>query len=208
MEYEFPPNVPVTQACRDLLCRILVADPLRRITIAGIQQHPWYRQVSYCSPLALADLAGFWQCCCCLPDSDREHLFQPSLDGLHECTQLLPTLPAAYASYHTAASMGPKGHKNAVPVSSSSRFCSAAFQAPNQPPACCLSADAQALPQDLPGALDTFNDICIAKQGQQQTAHNWEKIHQIVDQAKVIPPFKHILLIEGLLGAQSSLCLI
>ena len=47
VEYEFPPNVPVTHECRDLLCKILVADPARRISLPGIQQHPWYRKVCH-----------------------------------------------------------------------------------------------------------------------------------------------------------------
>ena len=45
--------------------------------------------------------------------------------------------------------------------------------------------------QELPAALDSFNDICIEnqrqQQRQQQTVHNTEKIRQIVDQAKVCP---------------------
>ena len=45
VEYEFPPQVSISPQCRDLLCKILVADPNRRITIAGIQAHPWYRTV-------------------------------------------------------------------------------------------------------------------------------------------------------------------
>ena len=45
VEYEFPASVPISSSCRDLLCRILVADPNRRITIPEIQRHPWYRTV-------------------------------------------------------------------------------------------------------------------------------------------------------------------
>ena len=45
VDYEFPARVPVSDNCKDLLRRILVADPTRRLTIAQIQQHPWYRQV-------------------------------------------------------------------------------------------------------------------------------------------------------------------
>lgn len=42
VEYEFPPHVRVSSECRDLLKRILVPDPLKRVTVDDIQQHPWY----------------------------------------------------------------------------------------------------------------------------------------------------------------------
>ena len=40
-DYRFPQSVPVSPACKDLLSRILVVNPSERITIQGIQQHPW-----------------------------------------------------------------------------------------------------------------------------------------------------------------------
>jgi serine/threonine-protein kinase SRK2 len=42
VEYEFPPHVKVSDDCRDLLGKILVDKPEKRITIPEIQQHPWY----------------------------------------------------------------------------------------------------------------------------------------------------------------------
>ncbi len=36
-EYTFPESRPVTDACKDLLRRILVVDPAKRITISAIQ---------------------------------------------------------------------------------------------------------------------------------------------------------------------------
>ena len=42
MEYEFPSHVKVSRECRDLLSKILVPDPTKRITIPEIQRHPWY----------------------------------------------------------------------------------------------------------------------------------------------------------------------
>ena len=42
MEYEFPPHIKVSDECRDLLSKILVDKPEKRITIPEIQQHPWY----------------------------------------------------------------------------------------------------------------------------------------------------------------------
>lgn len=42
MEYKIPENGSVSPQLRDLLSQMLVEDPGRRITIAGIQQHAWY----------------------------------------------------------------------------------------------------------------------------------------------------------------------
>jgi len=33
----------MTQSCRDLISAMLVVDPLKRITIAEIRQHPWFQ---------------------------------------------------------------------------------------------------------------------------------------------------------------------
>lgn len=42
VDYTFPNSVPVSQECKDLIARILVGDPDRRITVDQILQHPWY----------------------------------------------------------------------------------------------------------------------------------------------------------------------
>ena len=42
VEYEFPSHVKVSRECRDLLAKILVPDPTKRMTIPVIQRHPWY----------------------------------------------------------------------------------------------------------------------------------------------------------------------
>ena len=39
-DYEFPASKPVSEECKDILSRILVADPAKRITIAEIQARP------------------------------------------------------------------------------------------------------------------------------------------------------------------------
>jgi serine/threonine-protein kinase SRK2 len=47
VDYKFPdttPHGPVSENVKDLIRRIFVADPKRRITIQQIQQHPWYQQ--------------------------------------------------------------------------------------------------------------------------------------------------------------------
>ena len=40
-DYSIPDTPPVSPECRHLLRAILVADPERRLTVAGILQHPW-----------------------------------------------------------------------------------------------------------------------------------------------------------------------
>ena len=44
MEYSFPAHVSLSPEGRDLLARILVADPRKRITMDGIWQHPWFQR--------------------------------------------------------------------------------------------------------------------------------------------------------------------
>ena len=41
VDYTFPTSIPVSAECKDLLSRILVADPAKRFTIEDIQRHPW-----------------------------------------------------------------------------------------------------------------------------------------------------------------------
>ncbi|KXZ44825.1 hypothetical protein GPECTOR_61g778 [Gonium pectorale] len=42
VEWSVPPAGAVSDACRDLLCRLLVGDPRLRLSMAQIQQHPWF----------------------------------------------------------------------------------------------------------------------------------------------------------------------
>ena len=44
MEYDFPAHIKVSKECRDLLSKILVDKPEKRITIPEIQRHPWYQE--------------------------------------------------------------------------------------------------------------------------------------------------------------------
>ncbi|CAD7704929.1 unnamed protein product [Ostreobium quekettii] len=41
LEYRMPPDL--TPECQDLIRKILVTDPRRRLTITGIMEHPWYK---------------------------------------------------------------------------------------------------------------------------------------------------------------------
>ncbi|KAG2499684.1 hypothetical protein HYH03_002619 [Edaphochlamys debaryana] len=41
-EWQLPASPPVSEACRDLLKRILVPDPGKRITMEGVLNHPWF----------------------------------------------------------------------------------------------------------------------------------------------------------------------
>lgn len=41
VDYHVPSHVRLSEECRDLLTRILTADPAKRITIDGIYDHKW-----------------------------------------------------------------------------------------------------------------------------------------------------------------------
>ena len=41
VEYKVPSSIKLSEDCKSLLSRILVADPTKRITIDGIFHHPW-----------------------------------------------------------------------------------------------------------------------------------------------------------------------
>ena len=42
VNYELPGHVAMSADCRDLLSRVLVADPARRITVPAILRHAWF----------------------------------------------------------------------------------------------------------------------------------------------------------------------
>jgi serine/threonine protein kinase len=44
VDYEFPSSVKLSTDCKDLISRLLVADPTKRITLPEILRHPWYLQ--------------------------------------------------------------------------------------------------------------------------------------------------------------------
>lgn len=43
VDYRFPSNIPVSEDCKDLISKVLVADVGKRLTIEQIQAHPWYK---------------------------------------------------------------------------------------------------------------------------------------------------------------------
>ena len=42
MQWDLPSNKPVSPSCEDLLRRLIVQDPLKRLSIQEIKQHPWF----------------------------------------------------------------------------------------------------------------------------------------------------------------------
>lgn len=44
VDYSFPPHVKLSPELEDIMKRILVSDPSKRITMAGILEHPWYNK--------------------------------------------------------------------------------------------------------------------------------------------------------------------
>lgn len=47
-DYELPCTNPISDGCRDLLRRMLAADPAKRATAHEILEHPWFCQVRDC----------------------------------------------------------------------------------------------------------------------------------------------------------------
>ncbi len=43
-QWSFPTEIPVSEDCRDLLLRLLVADPVQRLNMEDIQKHRWFRE--------------------------------------------------------------------------------------------------------------------------------------------------------------------
>ena len=54
VDYHFPASIPVSEACKDLLRHILVADPAKRYSIQDIQKHPWCAPAAHLSSSNLA----------------------------------------------------------------------------------------------------------------------------------------------------------
>lgn len=44
VEYDFPPGMRLSHELKDLMSQLLVPEPSKRITIAGILDHPWYNK--------------------------------------------------------------------------------------------------------------------------------------------------------------------
>lgn len=42
VDYTIPSYVKISDECRDILSKILVAEPERRISVQGIKSHPWF----------------------------------------------------------------------------------------------------------------------------------------------------------------------
>lgn len=42
VKYSFPVNLPLSAECHDLMSKIFVANPAKRISLSGIKQHPWF----------------------------------------------------------------------------------------------------------------------------------------------------------------------
>ena len=44
VQYAFPAALNLSEECKDLVKRIFVLDPVHRLNIAGIKQHPWFQR--------------------------------------------------------------------------------------------------------------------------------------------------------------------
>ena len=67
MDYTFPPNAIVSPECKDLLARILIDNPDKRITVQQILRHPWYQKVRRlaCSVMWLHQISKRCDCSKC-----------------------------------------------------------------------------------------------------------------------------------------------
>ena len=74
VEYSFPPQIKASDECKDLLERILVADPAKRMGIPQIMQHPWSVLPLLPLLLLLLLLPNYTPACllCCLPARDKK----------------------------------------------------------------------------------------------------------------------------------------
>ena len=63
--YELPQDVPLSRECQDMLSRIFVTEPKRRIKAPQMKQHPWLAGVlrlpSPCHTLSMMALAWWSQ---------------------------------------------------------------------------------------------------------------------------------------------------
>jgi serine/threonine-protein kinase SRK2 len=41
VDYHIPSHIRLSEECRDLLKRVLVAEPAKRMTVEDIYNHPW-----------------------------------------------------------------------------------------------------------------------------------------------------------------------
>lgn len=44
VEYEFPSGMKLSSELKDIMSKLLIPDPAKRITIAGILEHPWFNK--------------------------------------------------------------------------------------------------------------------------------------------------------------------
>mmetsp|Transcript_18816 Transcript_18816/g.32119 ORF Transcript_18816/g.32119 Transcript_18816/m.32119 type:complete len:375 (-) Transcript_18816:784-1908(-) len=88
VQWTIPSDVPISAECRDLLSRMLVLDPTKRLTMQQITEHPWFRL--NLPPDALAMNTNF--------------LTNTDFSGVQ-------TVPAIQALLHTAQTPAP-GHYN------------------------------------------------------------------------------------------------
>ena len=100
VEYSFPPQIKASEECRDLLERILVANPAERMGIPQIMQHPW----------------SVLLCCCC-----------PKLCWLPQHTPLCSLLAHTPVSMHCTNSKERRETSTAVlqrkPLNDNTRLC-------------------------------------------------------------------------------------
>ena len=61
-QYVLPTDLDLSDSAKDLLRQLFSIDPVQRISIRGIKQHPWFTKAL---PVALEARSSFFFCCCC-----------------------------------------------------------------------------------------------------------------------------------------------
>jgi serine/threonine protein kinase len=56
LDYEMPDHI--SPEARDLMVRLLTADPATRLTVDGVRRHPWYTQTAYATDPERIDMAS------------------------------------------------------------------------------------------------------------------------------------------------------
>lgn len=85
--FHYPEGVQVSAGARDLIKKILQADPKQRATAAQIQQHPWFlpgyttpRQLGVISPQTEADITRIVQAARVQPVRSRRHFIEDEIE--------------------------------------------------------------------------------------------------------------------------------
>ena len=94
VDYEFPASKPVSAGLKDVIARILVADPAHRATLADVMAHPWFTDGLPPEALSMNDA--------CLALKPHDHPGYQSVDAIREVVREAAAPPAGRADADAA----------------------------------------------------------------------------------------------------------